>query len=130
MNMDLKNEHTLKSYLLGDLNPDEQQRLEQHLMADSDAFEYLCCIEDELIEDYLEGVLSGRDREKFENFFLAAPERKQKLSFAKSLKRYVSEHKPKQSSQGGSGHVYQAMWRSGKCKKKLHPRQTQRVDLV
>lgn len=102
MNMDLKNEQSLKSYLLGDLNPDEQQRLEQHLMTDSEAFEQLCWIENELIENYLEGSLSGLEKERFETFFLAAPERRQKLTFAKSLKRYVAAHKPKKS--------YWAVW--------------------
>ena len=98
MKMDLENESALKSYLLGDLNPDEQEHLEQRLMADADVFEELHRIEDELIDDYLEGSLSGRERERFENFFLTAPERKQKLSFAKSLKQYVAAHKPKKSA--------------------------------
>lgn len=97
MSMDLKNEQSLKSYLLGDLNPDEQQRLEKDLMTDDDAFEQLNLIEDELIDDYLEGALSNRDREKFESFFLAAPEQRQKLRFAKSLKLYVAENKPEKS---------------------------------
>ncbi len=110
MNMDLENELPLKSYLLGDLSLDEQQRLEQRLMIDSDAFEHLCWIEDELIEDYLEGGLTGRDKERFENFFLATSERRQKLSFAKSLKRYVAENRLEKSSQGFWPKVSQALW--------------------
>ena len=100
-------EPNLKSYLLGDLNPEEQERIEKRLMIETAVFEQLQCMEDELIEDYLEGTLAGNERESFENFFLTAPERKQKLRFAKSLKRYVSSHKPKESL----GAVWQNMWR-------------------
>jgi anti-sigma factor RsiW len=100
MDMDLENGLPLKSYLLGELGPDERHRLEQRLMTESEAFEELHRIEEELIDDYLEGGLSGRDRERFENFFLAAPERKQKLSFAKSLKRYLAAHKSEAGRQG------------------------------
>jgi len=108
MNMDLGNEKSLKSYLLGDLNPDEQQRLEQHLMTDSDAFEQLALIEDELIDEYLEGSLSRLEKNRFETFFLAAPERRQKLSFAKSLKRYVAANRPK----AGHGSARQNSWKA------------------
>ena len=99
MSMNLENGLPLKSYLLGELGPDERHRLEQRLMTDSDVFEELHRIEDELIDDYLEGGLSGRERERFENFFLAAPERKQRLSFAKSLKRYLAAHKSESGQQ-------------------------------
>jgi len=95
--MDNENEIQLRSYLLGDLSQDEQQDLEKRLVIEPDALEELQQIEEELIDEYLEGNLSDRDKVKFENFFLAAPERKQKLSFAVSLKRYIATHKPKKS---------------------------------
>ncbi len=87
MNANLEHELPLRPYLLGDLNSDEQQRLEQRLMIDSAAYEELNCVEDELIDDYLEGALSGNEKQKFENYFLSAPERRQKLDFASALKR-------------------------------------------
>ena len=92
MKTDLENELPLKPYLLGVLKPEDQQRLEQRLMIDTAAFEELQRVEDELIDDYLLGRLSGQDQDKFENFFLLPPERRQKLSFAKALKRYVAVH--------------------------------------
>jgi hypothetical protein len=97
MNTNIEKDLLLRTYLLGSLSPEEQQRIEQHLMIDSTAFEDLRWIEDELIDDYLEGALSGREKEKFENFFLSAPERRQKLDFAKALKRYVAGHRVKQN---------------------------------
>jgi hypothetical protein len=89
---DLENELPLKPYLLGELRPEDQQSLEQRLMIDTAVFEELQRVEDELIDDYLRGCLSGREQEKFENFFLLPPERRQKLSFAKALRRYVADH--------------------------------------
>jgi len=112
MNMDPTNDLPLKSYLLGDLNPNEQQRLEQRLMIDSAAFEELRWIEDELIDDYLEGSLSGSEKEKFENFFLSTPERRQKLSFAESLKRYVAVHSSKENRWSIWWNSSKALWRS------------------
>lgn len=47
--------------------------------------------EDELIDEYLDGSLSEQEREKFEQHFLATTERREKLSFAKALRRYVTE---------------------------------------
>ncbi len=110
MNMDLEQELYLKSYLLGDLNPEEQERLEKRLMMDTAAIEELRCMEDELIEDYLEGTLPGHERERFENFFLAAPERKQKLSFSKSLKRYVAAHQPEKSRKAVWLNSWKTFW--------------------
>lgn len=110
MNIDLENDLPLKPYLLGDLNPDDQQRMEQRLMMDSAAFEELSWIEDELIDDYMEGALSGREKEKFENFFLSAPERRQKLSFAKALKRYATAHSLKENPWPIWRNFRQAFW--------------------
>jgi phosphoribosyl-dephospho-CoA transferase len=93
MNPDVKNESTLKRYLLGQLDQEEQERLEREIMTDNDTFEQLSAAEDELVEEYLEDSLSARDREKFERHFLSTPERRQELTLAKALRRYVAEKK-------------------------------------
>ncbi len=97
MNTDFENELPLRSYLLGKLDPEEQERLEQRLWADNSVLDELQVAEDELIDDYLEGVLSGSEAEKFQSYFLSAPERQRKLRFAKTLKRYVAAHPVKGS---------------------------------
>ncbi len=98
MSAELENELHLRSYLLGYSTSDEQQLLEQHLMTDAAAFEELLRTEEELIDSYLEGTLSEDENEKFETFFLSAPERQQQLAFARALKRYIAEHRPKKNS--------------------------------
>jgi hypothetical protein len=83
------NEGFTRRYLLGLLGQQEQRQLEERLLSDNEYFEELLMSEDELIDDYLEGALSEPEREKFEHYFLATPERRQKVSFARTLKRYV-----------------------------------------
>lgn len=94
MATDYENRMPLRSYLLGDLNPDEQEDLERRLMIESDAFEELQRVEEELIDEYLDGDITGTEKDRFENFFLAAPQRQQKLRFARSLKRYIAARRP------------------------------------
>ncbi len=111
MSSDLEKDLPLKLYLLGDLNPEELSRIEQRLMIDASAFEEVGWVEDELIDDYLEGALSLREKEKFESCFLAAPERQRKLSFARNLKRYTAAHRPEQSHLSVLWNSFQASWR-------------------
>jgi hypothetical protein len=99
MSVKLENELRLRSYLLGDLNSDEQQHIEQNLLTDSAAFDELGCAETDLIDDCLEGMLSDREKERFENFFCVAPERRQQVRFAQALKRYIAEQKNIEKSQ-------------------------------
>jgi hypothetical protein len=82
-------EDVLKLYLLGRLEPEEQERLEKQLLTNDEYFEELLAAEDELIDSYVRGDLSEWERESFAQHFLAASERRQKLSFAETLHRYV-----------------------------------------
>src|SRR5262249_11123279 len=57
-------------------------------------FDRLVIEENELMDDYLRGDLTREQEERFMSYFLAAPERRQKLRFAKALKKRVSEGSP------------------------------------
>ena len=83
---------SMKRYLLGELTEPEQQGLEERLMTSNEFFEELLIAEDELVDEYLQGTLSPREQEKFNDHFLCTPERQNKLRFARSLRRYVSTH--------------------------------------
>lgn len=83
-------EDVLKRYLLGWLELEEQERLEKQLLTNDEYFEELLATEDELIDSYVRGNLSEPERERFAQHFLAASERRQKLSFAEALNRYVT----------------------------------------
>ena len=97
MSLNRDDESTLRHYLLGQLSQDDQQAFEQQLMVDDGAFETLMAIEDELVDEYLNGELSGQDRTSFETHFLATPERQEKLRFGGSFKKFVSAHDEQKS---------------------------------
>ena len=78
-------EYNLKHYLLGLLSEPEQTQLELQLLSDDEAYAQLLLAEDDLIEAYLHGELSGLERERFERIFLAHAARKEKLSLTRAL---------------------------------------------
>jgi hypothetical protein len=90
MNREIQDEKAIRKYLLGELAPDEQERLEERLLDDNDYFQQLLIVEDDLIDDYVGGELSSDERLRFDNYFLAAPERGRDLRFARALRKYVS----------------------------------------
>ena len=101
MELNAKLEKTIRNYLLGGLSQAEQEELEERLMIEDDAFTQLLVHEDELIDEYIQGALSAQEAEAFESHFLSAPERRQKLGFARTLTKYaaVNAKKGKQSFQ-------------------------------
>lgn len=82
-------ELTLRQYLLGRLDPaaETTERLEERILMDNDLAELLGVLEDEIIEDYLEGVLDREEREAVEKHFLRPRERQKKLKLARVINR-------------------------------------------
>ena len=60
-------------------------------MTESGFYEELLIVEDELIDQYLNGEQSPAERKCFETHFSLAPERQQKIRFARALKKYLSD---------------------------------------
>ena len=89
MTENVENEISMKQYLLGELTEAEQQQLEERLMTSSECFELLLIAEDELVDEYVRGTLSAREQERFNDYFLCTPERRQKLTFSRSLQKYI-----------------------------------------
>ncbi len=81
----------LRRYLLGELAPDEEMKVEERLISDDDYIEQLGVVEDELIDSYARDDLKAQEREKFKKHFLVTPERRSKLHLAQSLFRHVNE---------------------------------------
>jgi hypothetical protein len=80
----------LRQYLLGELSQEAQHSIEERLFARDEYLDEMLIAEDELIDSYLGGSLSGREVEDFKRHFLFTPERRLKLRFALSLRKYVS----------------------------------------
>ena len=75
----------VREFLLGRLNEDEQQKIEERLLIEDDLFEELEVTKGELVEEYCANELTGQERQWFERNFLASPEGKERYQLAKAL---------------------------------------------
>jgi CHAT domain-containing protein/tetratricopeptide (TPR) repeat protein len=80
----------LRQYLLGQLDDDHREEVEKDLLAKDEVFEELLVVEDEVTDEYINGRLNELDRRAFETYFLATPERREKLRFGSAFNRYLS----------------------------------------
>lgn len=78
----------LRQYLLGQLPEADLSQIEERLMSDSNVYEELSILEDELIDHYVRGQMSASDRTRFENY-LRSTQNQQKVRFARAFTRYV-----------------------------------------
>lgn len=74
-------------YLFGELSESEKSHLEDLVFREENYFTALQVVEEQLIDDYLENVLSPEQRQKFESDYLISDRRRQKLQFARTLKQ-------------------------------------------
>ena len=80
-------ERRIIKYLLGQLSEEERAQVEERFFKDEEYEETLRSVENELIDEYVRGLLSDADRESFETFFLISARRRQKVKFARALRR-------------------------------------------
>lgn len=71
----------------------ERARLEERFFADTALFDELAAAEDDLVDDYILGRLPGTDRQRFEEYYLASPERAQKLAAARQFREWMATQK-------------------------------------
>ena len=82
----------IRKYLLGYIQvEDERRKIEERLMLDDDYFEKVLMQEEELIQDYVDGQLNTDERQRFEKYFFISEEGRQKIKFARALRRYINE---------------------------------------
>jgi hypothetical protein len=91
---EIEDQRLIRQYLLGALSEEGQAKVQDRSLCDSEFFDRLVIEENELIDDYLRGALTEELEEKFKSYFLAAPERRHKLRFAKALRKRISEEGP------------------------------------
>src|ERR1051325_6273806 len=91
MSVDINNEKLIARYLLGELPEEQQVEIEDRAFSDKDYLASITAVENDLIDEYVRGELSGADRQRFETRFLASAERRKRVEFAKALRTVVSE---------------------------------------
>lgn len=79
----------IRRYLLGRLQEDELEQLEQRLMVDGELFDQVGLAEDEMVDAYVNGELPQSERGEFEASFLSTTEGRQQVAYAKALREHV-----------------------------------------
>ncbi|HEU4770318.1 MAG TPA: tetratricopeptide repeat protein, partial [Pyrinomonadaceae bacterium] len=90
MKSDSLTQSQIRRYLLGQCDEAELEAIEAAVLTDDAAFEELLAAEDEVIDEYINKNLSPEERASFENRFLAGPERREQLRFARVFDRYLT----------------------------------------
>lgn len=83
-------EHTCTRYLLDELTEAEQTQFEEAYFVDDLLFERFLAVKDDLIDSYARHELAGRERERFEQHFLANQPRRERVNDAREFIRAVS----------------------------------------
>ena len=89
--MSVNNEKLISQYLLGELPEEQQVEIEDRAFSDTEYLASITAVENDLIDEYVRGELSGAERQRFETRFLASAERRKRVEFAKALRTIVSE---------------------------------------
>ena len=87
----LPEENIIRRYLLGALREPELDAIEQKLLSSEELSQTAGLVEDEIIEQYLDGDLDERDKRAVEGHFLRPPAHRKKLRFARMLRHHF-EH--------------------------------------
>lgn len=89
MNDETVTDALLREFLLGKVTDDVRERLEGLFVTDPQARERVLAVEQDLIEDYLEGSLSADDSERFVAHYTQTAEQRRKLRITKSIKDWA-----------------------------------------
>lgn len=81
----------LRAYVLNEVGDEEREAIEKRLLTDEDFFRQLSLVEEMVVQDYADGKLTAAQRDYFENCFFISDENRQKLRFARALRKYVDE---------------------------------------
>ena len=80
-----------RQFLLGELSPEEQGRIEELAFEDRDTFMFLESVENDLIDEFIQGDLSADEEEHFKNHFLSLPGRRNNLKISEVMQRHFDK---------------------------------------
>ena len=93
MKSNLPDRSLIREYLLGRLDNEKEleEQLSHDIFSNEELSEMVESIEEEIIEDFLDGTLDSADKDAVNTYFLRPPERKEKLRFARLLRNHFEE---------------------------------------
>lgn len=121
---DMRNQNTyetLAQYLLGELSDEMRREIEREYLADGDCLDELLAVEDDLMDEYVRGELSAREREQFEQHLLAGPGQREKLRYAQTLMERMPAVRTTAPAKQGPSSPERDSWFSFYGKRKLVP---------
>jgi hypothetical protein len=89
MNDETIDDALLREFLLGKVNDEDRERIEGLFLIDSQAKERVLAVEQDLIEDYLEGTLTTADSERFVSRYAQTDEQRRRLRITRSIKDWA-----------------------------------------
>jgi hypothetical protein len=82
---------SLRQFLLGRLDEEERQQIETLFITGSLSRERILLVEQDLIEDYLEGSLTATDQKSFLAQYTVTPTQRRKLRIARSIRERAAK---------------------------------------
>jgi hypothetical protein len=86
-------EAVVMRYLLGDLPEETLVQVEDRAFSDPEYLRLIEAVEADLMDAYVRGQLTAPERRRFEEKFLASPERRKKVEFARALAQVSGENR-------------------------------------
>ena len=80
-----------RRYLLGSASEAESGNLEREYFERPSTLEEIASVEDDLIGDYLDGLLAPGERSRFERHYLATPGHRTRVAVLRGLRRHASQ---------------------------------------
>lgn len=104
MKKDTYNDQTIADYLLGSLSEDAAERFDEMSFTDDEFAVRLQAIENDLVDAYVRGELSGSVLDRFNSYYLSSPKRLAKVAFARGLLT-VADRKAIDGEANAKGHI-------------------------
>lgn len=106
MKSNLPDPALVREYLLGRLDNKKEieEQLSQDILGNDELSEMIESIEEEIIEDLLDGTLNPSDKNAVDGYFLRPPERKEKVRFARLLRHHVESRQDLLEARRGTSH--------------------------
>lgn len=82
-------DQVLSRYLLGSLPAEEAERLDELSVGDDEFALRLDAVENDLVDAFARGDLSGDALDRFQKFYLSSPRRQEKVEFAQTFLRFT-----------------------------------------
>jgi hypothetical protein len=87
-------DETLVQYLIGGLTGDDVETIDELIVADAEFEVRLRAVEDDLVDAYVNGELTGDTRERFTSYYLTSPAGRTRVEIAEALRSYRRQDAP------------------------------------